>query len=141
MYRKRGEILIAVGALMMIGVILWGVRVGAFDFSQRDAGAGLTRMFFATFLAIPFGIMALGVAQAYKRWISNAPFIKGVIRATAISILLVALGFVGVNIAHNIRHYGARHVPGVLMLNLIFVTPFLFLSGILFSMGRLASRD
>lgn len=145
MNRKIGKVILVVGTMITAGVVMWGWNAGIFGFSQTDAGVGLTRAFFLLiYLPIPIIVIAIGLSLAFKDTIKNA-IAKSVplkISMLVISILLFlfAMGFMGVNITWSIRYYGGD-VPKVLILNLLFVSPILVLSGILFFTSRVVVRE
>lgn len=142
MYRTIGKVLLMVGVLITAGVVIWGWNTGVFDCSRTGAGIGLRRVFFLVlYLPIPIAVTSVGFALAFKDSIAKSILAKKVMLVIAALLLLFAMSFVAVNVMGNIRYYGGGDVLKVLMLNLIFALPILFLSGLLFFMSRVVIKN
>ena len=137
-----GRALLVAGLLMMVGVLIWGWYSGIFDFSQTGAAIGLRRLFFYfLYLPIPMIIAVAGLVLMSKNWIASNVPLKMMALVMSVFLFLSAIIFVAFNVMGNVMHYGKEDMLKVIVLNLIFTLPVLFLSGLLFFSSRIISKN
>lgn len=138
MSRIIGKIVLLIGLLMTLGVMAWAFSHELFDFTQEGAGIGLERVFlFLLYLPIALCVLVAGFFLSFRDWVAKNGVVKTGALVVSLLLLLVAIGFTIGGIMGNIRHYGGKDAPGVLIQNLIFALPLFLLSGLLFHLGRL----
>jgi len=137
MTQKLGRFLLGLGILSTAGLLTWGWGQGFFSFGDKGVAIGIDRaFFFFVYLPMTALISVSGVVLSYSKKVRKVWF-RRIFFVTSLLVFLVAVNFILVNIKVNIRYYGGEDMLRVLILDLIFATPLLFLSGMLFYFGIL----
>ena len=142
MQKKIGNALLGIGAISTVGVLIWGWKLGILSFYRVGVAAGIERLFFFfLYLPVPIILAVIGGILAYKKQVMGSGFLRGMSLGISLLLLLIVIGSVGLNLVYNLKYYGGSAIVYVLALNVGFVFPLLFLSGVLFYIGSLGIRN